>query len=52
MLQSHPERPEMPLKDGDELKAGDAIKSPKADELPEQRIALSVNVAETGRYRL
>ena len=45
--QSRPERPEMPLKDGDELKAGDAIKSPKADEPPQQRIALSVNVTET-----
>lgn len=48
--ESRPERPEMPLKDGDELKelkAGDAVKPPKADEPPRQRIVLSVDAPET-----
>lgn len=45
--ESRPERPEVPLKDDVELKAGDAMEGPKSDAPTEQRIALSVNVTET-----
>ena len=45
--EGHPGRPEMPLSDDGGLNAGNAMGGPKADESPEQRIAPSVNVAET-----
>lgn len=45
--ESRPEPPAMPLKDDGELKAGEVVEVPKTDKPPEQRIALSVNAAET-----